>query len=47
MISFLSSTTLLAPLAPAEGGGGFDPLQFAPGAAFWTVVIFVLALVPM
>ncbi|MGE3880234.1 MAG: F0F1 ATP synthase subunit B [Planctomycetota bacterium] len=31
---------------PAEGGG-FNPFEFTPGAAFWTILIFVLALVPM
>lgn len=45
MISLFSSTTVS--LALAEGEGGFNPLEFTPGAAFWTVVIFALALVPM
>ncbi|MBK8976887.1 MAG: F0F1 ATP synthase subunit B [Planctomycetes bacterium] len=34
-------------LLVASSSGGFDPLEFAPGASFWTLVIFLLALVPM
>jgi F-type H+-transporting ATPase subunit b len=33
--------------AAATEGGGFNPFEFAQGATFWTVVIFLLALVPM
>lgn len=32
---------------PAEGGGGFQPFQFSFGVTFWTILIFVLALIPM
>ena len=38
---FLTST--LASAAAADGGG-FSPFQFVGGAAFWTILIFVLAL---
>lgn len=35
-------------LAFASGGDGtFNPFEFAAGASFWTIVIFLLALVPM
>jgi F-type H+-transporting ATPase subunit b len=34
-------------VAAAPEGGGFNPFEFAQGATFWTVVIFLLALVPM
>ena len=39
---------MIATLAalPAEGGG-FNPFEFAEGALFWTLVIFVLSLLPM
>ncbi|MCC6785697.1 MAG: F0F1 ATP synthase subunit B [Planctomycetes bacterium] len=38
---------LAAPSPALAEGGGFNPFEFAPGAAIWTIVIFVLALVPM
>ncbi len=33
--------------AVAQDNGGFNPFEFAPGVAFWTIVIFALALFPM
>ncbi|MEO0481292.1 MAG: F0F1 ATP synthase subunit B [Planctomycetota bacterium] len=32
---------------PVLAAGGFDPLEFTTGAAFWTIVVFLLAMVPM
>jgi F-type H+-transporting ATPase subunit b len=42
--SFLGYAALAA---PAASEGGFNPFEFATGAAFWTIVIFALALLPM
>lgn len=39
--------SLVPAAAAAAEGGGFDPFQFAPGATFWSIVIFVGALLPM
>lgn len=49
MISGLFLTSALTVSAPAlaAGDGTFNPLEFASGASFWTIVIFALALVPM
>ena len=53
MLSAVLTSGALIPLAMAElppplpEGGGFNPFEFVPGAAVWTVLIFVLALVPM
>ncbi len=41
MLSYFTITAF------APEGGDFDPFQWVPGAAFWTILIFVLALVPM
>ena len=41
------SALFLSVVTPVEEGGGFDPFEFASGAGFWTIVIFLLALVPM
>jgi F-type H+-transporting ATPase subunit b len=41
------SLSFAAVAGAVEGGGGFNPFEFAQGATFWTVVIFLLALLPM
>lgn len=38
---------MIAGLFLAAGDGKFNPLEYAAGASFWTIVIFALALLPM
>ncbi len=43
--SSASAASAAPPLLLAtQGSGGFNPFEFAPGAAFWTWVIFLLSL---
>jgi len=43
--TLLARAPALLPAAPQEGG--FNPFEFTQGAGFWSIVIFLLALVPM
>lgn len=43
-LSSMVPALLALPAVEEHGGGSFNPFAFAPGATFWTWVIFVLSL---